>query len=608
MRAMNFDTRMAARSLPVAAAVGMLLLAFTPGLRADDQEIATKLQGFDAYLEKVLKDWNAPAVGVGIVVNDKLVFAKGYGYRDYEKKLPFTPTTLCPIASNTKLFTAVAAGMLVEEGKLTWDQPVRDAVPAIRFYDNDLDNSVTLRDMLGHRTGITRHDAIWYKSDFTRKEIFERLRYLEPREPIRQVFLYNNLMYAAAGYLIELKTGKTWEEYVRARILTPLAMKNAVYSIDEMLQQPDHGVPFTEKRDTSALYRLPYYEDTAGLAPGGRNHREHRGPLALADCPDERGKVRGPAGAAAERAPGHAGPLHRHAQHSGRDHGLRGTLESGLRNGALDRLVPRSAAGVPRRRPGGIPFSDLLHAQRAHGCDRFRDRRALRQTLQYRQLQRVRTPAGHRPDSLERPPIGRQKQGQAGGQGSAGARPADRVRDTKPSHALADYVGEYVHPAFGVMKIELKDGQLWSDFHKEALPLTHFHYDRFDSPDDELFGKRSMNFQTNPQGDIDTAVLYLEEVEAVFTRKPQTLDPAFLAQLAGTYESPAGSRFRVWREGGDLRVAFPGQPADKLLPYKGLKFRVLHHADAVVEFIVENGQVHAMQQIEPAGVFHFTRK
>ena len=197
-------------------------------------------------MEKVLKDWNAPGVGVGIVVNDKLVFAKGYGYRDYEKKLPFTPTTLCPIASNTKLFTAVAAGMLVEEGKLTWDQPVRDSVPDIRFYNNDLNNSVTLRDMLGHRTGITRHDAIWYKSDFTRKEMFERLKFLEPREPIRQVFLYNNLMYSAAGYLIELKTGKTWEEFVRQRIFMPLEMKIAVYSIGEMLQaarprRPFHG-------------------------------------------------------------------------------------------------------------------------------------------------------------------------------------------------------------------------------------------------------------------------------------------------------------------------------------------------------------------------------
>src|ERR1039458_938029 len=111
------------------AAIALFAVALAHGIPAQPPEIAQKLTGFDAYMEKVLKDWNAPGIGGGLVVNDQLVFAKGYGYRDYEKKLPFTPPTLCPIASNTKLFTAVSAGMLVEEGKLTWDKPIRGAAP-----------------------------------------------------------------------------------------------------------------------------------------------------------------------------------------------------------------------------------------------------------------------------------------------------------------------------------------------------------------------------------------------------------------------------------------------------------------------------------------------
>src|SRR4029077_20668620 len=138
-------------------------------------------------------------------VNDKLVFAKGYGCRDYEKKLAFTSGTVCPIASNTKLFTAVAGGVLGENGSPTGDKPIRDSVPTIRFYNDQLNNTVTLRDMLSHRTGITRHDTIWYKSDFTRRQLFEKLVYLEPQEPMRETFLYNNLMFAAVGYLIELQ-------------------------------------------------------------------------------------------------------------------------------------------------------------------------------------------------------------------------------------------------------------------------------------------------------------------------------------------------------------------------------------------------------------------
>src|SRR3974377_1865406 len=129
---------------------------------------------------------------------------------------------MSPIASNTKLFTAVAAGMLVQEGKLTWDKPVRDSVSSIRFYNDQLNATVTLRDMLSHRTGITRHDTIWYKSDFNRLELLHPLKSLEPQEPIRTTFLYNNLMFSAVGYMIELQSGKTWEQFVRDRILSPL--------------------------------------------------------------------------------------------------------------------------------------------------------------------------------------------------------------------------------------------------------------------------------------------------------------------------------------------------------------------------------------------------
>ena len=140
--------------------VGFLLVVLSFNLRIyaqdDSAKVAQKLQGFDAYMEKVLKDWNGPGIGVGIVVKDKLVFAKGYGYRDYEKKLPITPTTLFPIASNTKLFTAVAAGFLVEEGKLTWNQPIRASVPTIEFYNSELNNTVTLRDMLSRAASCVK--------------------------------------------------------------------------------------------------------------------------------------------------------------------------------------------------------------------------------------------------------------------------------------------------------------------------------------------------------------------------------------------------------------------------------------------------------------------
>src|SRR5881397_2680401 len=116
----------------------LALALYASVLTAQQPSVESRLTGFDGYMAQVLKDWNVPGIGVGVVVKDKLVFAKGYGYRDYGKKIPFTPTTTQPIASNTKLFTAIAAGLLVDEGKLDWDKPIRQFVPSIQFYNDDL--------------------------------------------------------------------------------------------------------------------------------------------------------------------------------------------------------------------------------------------------------------------------------------------------------------------------------------------------------------------------------------------------------------------------------------------------------------------------------------
>jgi CubicO group peptidase (beta-lactamase class C family) len=590
-------------------AIGLVALAAQPGLMAQDKEIAKKLQGFDAYMTKILKDWNAPGIGVGIVAGDKLVFAKGYGYRDYEKKLPFTPTTLCQIASNTKLFTAVAAGLLVDEGKLTWDKPVRDSVPTIQFYNDQLNNTVTLRDMLAHRTGITRHDTIWFKSDFTRLELFERIKYLEPREPIRQTYLYNNLMYAAAGYLIELQSGKTWEEFVREKIFAPLSMNSTVYSIADMLKQPDYGVTYTEKRDSFEIYKIPYYEDIAGVAPCGAiiSNIQDMSHWLIALMND--GKYAGrqilPADVLkATLEPAIALPntmaetrgyweLLNSAYCMGRETvSYRGHLLT-FHGGDLPGFHSQ-VSFMPRERIGVIVFVIGNHCA------------SLYNTISYNIYERLlgldQTPWSKRLLEL------RLKGKKAGTEARAKAG-AERIPDTKPSHALSDYVGEYEHPAYGILKIGQKEGQLQFDFHKIQFPLTHFHYDRFDTPDDELYGKWSVNFQTNPQGDIDKAVMSLDEAEALFTRKPEALEPELLKQLAGTYETATGYKFQVTlKEDNALYLVFPGQPAEKLIHYKGLKFRLKEFSDLVFEFVVENGEVKALKQRDPSGEYVFTRK
>src|SRR6202521_356847 len=499
--------------------LALAVMIFGLDVRAQDREIADKLQGFDSYVEQVLKDWNTPGIGVGIVINDKLVFAKGYGYRDYEKKLPFTPTTLCQIASNSKLFTAVAAGMLVEEGKLSWDKPVRESVPTLQFYNDQLNDNVTLRDMLSHRTGVTRHDSIWFKADFKRKELFEKLKYLEPQQPMRESFLYNNLMFAAAGYIIELKSGKSWEQFVRERIFEPLNMSATTYSISEMVKYPDHGVPFREKRDTFELYKISYYEDTEGVAPAGAiiSNIEDMSHwlIALMNNGQYNGKQVLPSKAlAAAFEPAIALP-----NAAGQTRGWWEVLNQAY---GMGRWTASYRGHLIAFHGGDLPgfHSQISFMPNEHiGVILFvigNHIAPLYNPISYNVYERLlgmdQTPWTDRllDIRLKNKKAGTEARSKAG---------FGRVPDTKPSHPLADYIGDYEHPAYGTLKIGMKDNQLQFDFHKIKLPLAHFHYDRFDTPNDEEDGKWSVNFSTNPQGDIDKATMSLDEGEVTLVRR-----------------------------------------------------------------------------------------
>jgi CubicO group peptidase (beta-lactamase class C family) len=591
------------------SALAVALITCAIAARAQDADVAKKLQGFDAYMEQTLKDWNTPGVGVGIVVGDKLVFAKGYGYRDYEKKLPFTPKTMQPIASNSKLFTAVAAGMLVDEGKLTWDKPIRESVPTIEFYNDQLNSNVTLRDMLSHRTGVTRHDLIWFKSPFTRKELFEKLKYLEPQEPMRTTFLYNNLMFAAVGQIIELKSGKRWEDFVRERILTPLDMNTTNYTIADMLKQPDYGVPYREKRDSFELYKIPYYEDTEGVAPAGAvisnidelshwlialmNDGKYNGKQVL---PADVLKATLQPAIGLPNATGEAlgyWELLNSAYGMGRDTAsYRGKLLT-YHGGDLPGFHSQ-VSFMPNDKIGVIVFVISDHSAPLYNIISYNVYERLLGMDQTPWSQRMLT------RRLAGKKAGTEARAKAGG---------DRVPNTKPSHPLADYAAEYENPAYGILKIGLQVDQLQFGFHEFHFPLSHFHYDRFDTPDDEQYGRFSVNFRMNPQGDIHEAVMSLDEAEVVFTRKPETLDPKLLEKLAGTYMTPTNVKFEVrYQPGAGLAIAFPGAPPQPLIHIKGMQFRTPRFADDVYEFVLENGQVKALKERDPSGEFTYPRQ
>ncbi|MFN5170978.1 MAG: serine hydrolase [Cyclobacteriaceae bacterium] len=184
----------------------------------------------DAYYEKALKEWNVPGMSIGIVKDGKLVFAKGYGTVEVGKNQKPDENTLFAIASNSKAFTSAAIALLVQEGKLKWDDKVRQHLPYFTLYNTYVSEETTIRDLLCHRVGLGTFsgDVIWYRSQLSAEEIIKRVRYLPPAYNFRAGYGYSNLMYITAGEVIRKVTGKSWGEFVTERFLKPLGMTSTV--------------------------------------------------------------------------------------------------------------------------------------------------------------------------------------------------------------------------------------------------------------------------------------------------------------------------------------------------------------------------------------------
>ncbi|GAA4306878.1 serine hydrolase [Nibribacter koreensis] len=194
------------------------------------------LQKLDAYYQKALKDWNVPGMAIAIVKNDSVVFAKGYGVLDQQKGGAVDVNTVFGIASNTKAYTSAALAILVDEGKLKWDDKVTKYLPWLQLYDPFVTKEVNIKDLLSHRMGYQTFsgDLLWYNTTFSRKEILERAKYLKPTYGFRDGYGYSNLGFIAAGQVIEAISGQSWEQFVQERIIQPLGMTRTFTSANQL--------------------------------------------------------------------------------------------------------------------------------------------------------------------------------------------------------------------------------------------------------------------------------------------------------------------------------------------------------------------------------------
>jgi CubicO group peptidase (beta-lactamase class C family) len=250
------------RALAMHAPLAGLLLLSAPALAQRDPRVAA----IDAYAAKARAEWNAPALALAIVKNDSIVFARGYGVLEKGSTKPVDEHTLFAIGSSTKAFHTAALAMLVDEGKIKWDDPASPYLPGWQLRDPWVTREVTIRDMVAHRIGLDRADYIWGGTDFSRDDILRRQRYLGTTASFRLKFGYNNHMFLASGMLIERLTGRSWDTVIRQRIFDPLGMPRSNSSTKAFGTDPNVATPHARVGDTAVA--IPWH-NIDNVAPAG---------------------------------------------------------------------------------------------------------------------------------------------------------------------------------------------------------------------------------------------------------------------------------------------------------------------------------------------------
>jgi CubicO group peptidase (beta-lactamase class C family) len=198
---------------------------------------------FDAYANAALADWQTPGLAVAIIKDGKVPFTRGYGVLRAGEDNPVNEKTIFPIASITKVFTTICLAQLVDEAALKWNDPVVKHLPEFELYDPFLTKDVRVNDLLSHRVGVETADMVAFRGDYERTEIIRRARFMQPVAPFRSTYRYKNNMVIAAAQVLERVSGQTWEDFVRTRLLKPLAMNKTFTDYQELEGRTNVAMP-----------------------------------------------------------------------------------------------------------------------------------------------------------------------------------------------------------------------------------------------------------------------------------------------------------------------------------------------------------------------------
>ena len=263
------------RTRSIYAFVLAFVMAFTamPGAvfangTAPAADYTAALATIEEKVEARRKELGIPGMSLAIVKDDKVIYSKGLGYKDFEKKVAVTPNTQFAIGSATKAFTALSVLMTADEGKLSLDASPRTVLPYFKMADPETDKNITIRDLLTHSSGLNRTDLAMITGRLTRQELIKVAGEAKPIGKLRERFGYQNLMYTAAGEVVAVAQKKEWEEFIPERILRPLGMTSSTMTIEQMEKVADRSFGYNYNFDTKETIRLPYRE-IKQVAPAG---------------------------------------------------------------------------------------------------------------------------------------------------------------------------------------------------------------------------------------------------------------------------------------------------------------------------------------------------
>ncbi|WP_144602160.1 serine hydrolase [Algoriphagus algorifonticola] len=569
----------------------------------------------ETELEKARIALNTPGFAVAIVQKDKIVYAKGFGYKDVENQVPVTENTLFAIGSSSKAFTSAVLGVLRKDEKIDFDERPGKYIPELRFAEPWMNEQIIVKDLMAHRTGLPRHDFSWFMFPSESKaELIKRIEFQEPFTGLRQQWYYNNWMFFLQGEIGARLRGKTWEQNVKELFFDKLGMTRSNFRIPDMEKDADKSFGYSVELDGKTS-KMDYY-NIAAMGPAGAinssvsemsnwlitwiNGGKFKGEQII---PED--YVKEAMSAQMVVAAGTPSKEHPDVQFSNYGYGwflasYRGhyRVEHG---GNIDgfsasaSFFPTDSLGIMiLTNQNGSPLPNVV-----------------RNMIADRMLNLE--PADWLGETVKR--LEEAKEAQANAKAAADS--TAKVSLTKPSHILMDYTGTYEHPGYGKMEIDLKNDTLFVQTGLLGGFLEHKDYDTFNmyliyqgEPNkDNAF---PFQFVSNMTGDISGLKAAfeptLDPIEFKRTPKANELSVDDLKKYEGAYLLMGVQEVKVYIKEEKLYAFVPGQPEYELVNIGEHEFNLKVLEGFKVKFEEKDGEIIAVSFIQPNGTFRGERK